>query len=233
MNARPLALVSLAIVGMLMACSGDDPELPASDPNGGGGADVANTAIDSGSSTAEESQAPAQAPGGGGDGDAGADGSALVDGGPDAGTCGPEAGNGPSFASDCTAAFFGYLGGSIKPGTYDLVGLTVGGTVPFCAAYEPSTYSGRLDVAADGNGGFVLSERVVSGFNLLPNKTFLATPTGATLNVTQTCGVGVKSTSWGYSSFAADDGDGGKGKSMLVYGYDSGSAPVRYTWALR
>jgi hypothetical protein len=234
MKLRLLALSSLATCAVIVACSGDDPETAPTTTDGGTDAtttpdpDSSTEPVDSGAPTGEED-------GGlitdvdGGNPDDEPDGGLVLDAGPDGGTCGPASGNGATFSSACSSIKALALGGKITPGTYDLTGFTVTGTLAYCGAYVPGTYSGRLDVASDGVNGFILGERVSrSGvLQLFPNRSYTATAAGSFLTVAQTCGVAVKSTSWGYTVTSSN------GKPVIVYTHDSGSATVRYRWTMR
>lgn len=160
------------------------------------------------------------------DPDAGPDDAGAADGG-DAGTCGPAAGNGPALNSVCSSILTIPLGGTIVPGTYDLAGFTVTGSIPFCSTYTQLSYSGRLDVTANG-GGFKLAERVARSGTRATSRTFDATVNNKFLATTQLCGSAVTSNSWGFSVGKAKGG-----KDTITYTHDSGSATVRYFWIAR
>lgn len=236
MKLRLLALCSVATCALVVACSGDDTEsTPAAASDAGANVpttpqpEVPNAPADSGSSTSNEEDGGIITEGGG-DPDEEADAGLVADAGADGGTCGPASGNGAAVASSCSSSLLINGGGTITPGTYDLVNFIVTGNATYCSTYKPSSYSGRLDIASDGQGGFILGERAVrlGGLApLMPNKSFTATAGGNTLNVAQTCGLGIKATSFGYSTGMKD------GKPTLLYTHDSGSATVRYRWMMR
>jgi len=229
-----LALSSVATCALIVACSGGDPE---STPAGTDGVAPVTTAPQPDRST-EPMVGSDTVPGeedagliteGGGNPEEPSDAGLVSDAGPDGGTCGPGTGNGPAIASACSSSKTFNGGGTITPGTYDLAGFTLTGSLAFCSSYTVRSYAGRLDVTADGQGGFILGERAVQvgGFSPVPNKSFSAKQGSGVLQVVQTCGLGIKSVAFGYTASVTD------GKPTIVYTHDSGSAIVRYRWVMR
>ncbi|MBK6696039.1 MAG: hypothetical protein IPG50_28090 [Myxococcales bacterium] len=242
-----VAAASTAALFSLVACSSspsqegsssaapgaaEQPGTPAA-PNASGEATGTppGASSDAGAPVEVEQDAGLITDGGGGNPDDEPDAAVVtVDAGADGGgACGPASGNGASLASACSSGLTFSLGGVVQPGTYDLAGFVLLGTQAYCAAYKASTYSGRLDVASDGQGGFVFGERIVKagGLALLPNKSFKVTTDSTALKVTQTCGAKIASASWQYSVSTE------AGKPVILYTHDSGTATVRYKWVMR
>lgn len=233
MKIRLAALCSVATCALVVACSGADSDsAPTGDDVGADASttpETTNPTTDSGKPTGEADAGVVTD--GGGDPDEEPDAALVSDAGPDGGACGPAAGDGAPVASACSSGLTFSAGGALVPGSYDLKGFTVAGTVGYCATYSPKNYAGRLDVAADGQGGFIIGERVAKvgggGIAIFPNKTFTATTAGSTIKVTQTCGVASKSTMWGYSVSQLAD------KATITYSRSSGTSTVRYYWVMR
>jgi hypothetical protein len=236
-----IALFATIVSAIVVACTEDDPSRAALDATDAGPtADATPVVAPDGALPAADASIPPPPPtgeedggliadGGGGNPDEDLDAGTTGDAGIDGGSCGPPSGGGAMVQSNCSGIAAIPIGGTITPGIYDLAGFTVENTLANCAAYSPSSYSGRLDITANGGGGFILAERVekTGGINFFPNKSFVATASGSTLNVTQACGVTIAATSWKYTAMTAN------GKPVILYNHPSGTAMVRYRWVLR
>lgn len=239
MKIRVLVSSVLVTSSFVAACVSDDFSVAPSTVDAGPAAPAEDTSpaptvekkadTDAGIITGEEDGGLISDAGGGNPDEEETDAGAVVDAGADGGAavCGPQAGNGAALASTCSSTLSLALGGTITPGSYDLTGFTVTGDIAYCGTYKSSSYSGRLDITADGDG-FILAERVAKvGVISLPNKSFTAKIENKFLKVTQTCGAKINSTSWGYTLTTTD------GKPTIIYTHDSGTATVRYRWVLR
>jgi hypothetical protein len=223
---RWFAVTSVAM-SILAACSGGDGASdapaagagPSSAAPGEGEGEGAPGADGTGGSTGGGSTEPGASPSPSDDGGAESGADAAI-------ACGPAAGDGAGIASTCTAAIFGYFGGPIVPGTYDLVAVAVAGTQQLCDLHKPATYAGRLDVTSSVKGGWVFHERVTTSKGS-EGRSFVAGIDGITLDVTQTCGATLGEASWAFSSFEA------AGQQRVLYSRDEGGRKTRYTWAIR
>ncbi len=234
---RRLAIVTSILASttavLFVACGGDDssvtptPDAAADTTTTPDGSNTNDGSSTDGSNTNDADPDAGVITDGGGNPDP--DGGVFIDASPDA-SCGPPSGNPASVNSNCSFNLIFFQGGTISPGTYDLIGFTVTGNAQFCQNYQSGPYAGKLVVTSTGNNAYHFDERVVrtNQINFNTNRSYDVTSAQTTLTVTQTCGAAINDNSWSYSTgtLATDAG----AKATLLYDHQLGTANVRFRW---
>ncbi len=205
-------LVSPAIVGILIACSGaGDSDLFGQFGDGG----QSNLDSTPGEDTGIDLDTGANDTGNGGKKDGGGKDVHVADtnGGIDASDAGKSCNatvNGVNaLSSVCNPGYSFFLqGGKFTSGHYSLEEINVLGDKATCSGFVQGFYRGALDLVDDGTGDVATMDFVLSS-NLGTDRrtmTLVAPGVTSTMDVTQTCPVVLPPTQWGFDTF----GMGGK-----------------------